>query len=137
MTTSLVVQLSSAPKLIGAAVETDSLTLRLIRGGRGFALSLLSRDARAIVRSFVKPAAFDPVAKTLSGETYVDAPVTGSPVLASARAYLDCTLYAEQELGSHALVIGEVVDAHLTDGDSDRGRFEVLRMEDTRMSYGG
>ncbi len=52
------------------------------------------------------------------------------PILASALGYLACTLTQSEPLGSHTLCIGQVtaVGGEPTD---------VLRMEDTRMHYGG
>ena len=38
------------------------------------------------------------------------------------------------EVGSHSLFVGEVLDAGFAAGGEDA---PVLRMEDTRMSYGG
>ena len=52
------------------------------------------------------------------------------PVLASAAGYLDCRLTSVAPLGSHVLCIGEVTGVG---GEPT----EVLRMEDTRMHYGG
>jgi flavin reductase (DIM6/NTAB) family NADH-FMN oxidoreductase RutF len=52
------------------------------------------------------------------------------PVLASAAGFLACTLTRAEELGSHTLCVGEVTDVG---GEPS----EVLRMEDTRMHYGG
>jgi flavin reductase (DIM6/NTAB) family NADH-FMN oxidoreductase RutF len=52
------------------------------------------------------------------------------PVLASAAGYLACALTKSEPLGSHTLCIGEVTDVG---GEPE----EVLRMEDTRMHYGG
>jgi hypothetical protein len=37
-------------------------------------------------------------------------------------------------MGSHSMFIGEVIDAGFTPGGEE---VAVLRMEDTRMSYGG
>jgi flavin reductase (DIM6/NTAB) family NADH-FMN oxidoreductase RutF len=51
-------------------------------------------------------------------------------VLASAAGFLVCTLTRAEELGSHTLCIGEVTDVGGEPSD-------VLRMEDTRMHYGG
>ena len=61
--------------------------------------------------------------------------MTGAPVLARAVAFLDCRLERTVMLGSHSLFVGEVVDAAF--GPSGAGEAEVLRVEDTRMSYGG
>ncbi len=134
MTCSLAVQLATEPKLLGVAVESGSVTLGLVREGRSFALSLLSRQDRALVRTFAKPAEHDASARTLSGVAYLDAPATGCPAPASAVAVLDCRLERVVELGSHALLVGEVLDAVFGDEGEEA---EVLRIEDTRVSYGG
>ncbi|MDA8295767.1 MAG: flavin reductase family protein [Actinomycetota bacterium] len=134
MTCNWVTQLATAPKLVGVSVENGVHTYELLREGRCFTLCLLGRDDRAVVRKFVKPARDDREARTLSGVPYRDAPVTGAPVVDSALAVLDCTLAHEVALGSHTLFVGEVVDVTAPEGD---GELAVLRMEDTRMSYGG
>ena len=132
MTCSWVTQVCATPKLVGVGVEAGAVTRRLVGEGRGFALSMLRREDRALVRRYVKPAAHDAAARTLGGAPYEDAPVTGAPVLASAAAWIDCTLHSAIELGSHVLFVGEVADI----GCDDQS-FEILRMEDTLMNYGG
>ncbi|HUY30599.1 MAG TPA: flavin reductase family protein [Acidimicrobiales bacterium] len=134
MTCSLVTQLATDPKLVGVSVERAATSLALAREGGGFALTLVDRADRAVVRTFAKPAVEDVPARTLSGRAYEDAPVTGAPVLAGAAAYLDCRLEREVDLGSHVLCVGEVVGAGFGDAGED---VAVLRSEDTRMSYGG
>lgn len=134
MTASLVSQLAIDPKLIGVSVERSSLTRELIEESGRFALSLLAREDRSLVRKFVKPAEHDRDAHTLSGVGYFDAGVTGAPIVASALAWLDCEVRARMDNGSHVLFAGEVVDAGSPDED---GEVPILRMEDTRMSYGG
>ncbi|MFZ0058856.1 MAG: flavin reductase family protein [Acidimicrobiales bacterium] len=135
MTANLVVQLCVEPKLVGVVVEAAARTHELIETGGCFAVSLLAREDRALVRKFVKPARDDRAARTLNGVAYADAPGTGAPVLARAVAFLDCRLERTVMLGSHSLFVGEVVDAAF--GPSGAGEAEVLRVEDTRMSYGG
>jgi flavin reductase (DIM6/NTAB) family NADH-FMN oxidoreductase RutF len=125
MTVSLVMQASVDPKCVVASVEAAALTHRLVHDGGVFALSILKREDRAIVRKFVKPLA------DLAGFDTFTA-VTGAPVLAQAGAWLDCEVRHELALGSHSLFVGEVVACG---GEPDS--LEVLRMEDTRMSYGG
>ncbi|MCL2395424.1 MAG: flavin reductase family protein, partial [Acidimicrobiaceae bacterium] len=140
MTLNWAIQVSTDPKLVAVSVEVDALTHRLIDEGGHFALSLLGRADRAVVRKFVKPAAPGPGEAQLNGFA-VRTATTGSPILAQARAWIDCEVTARQPCGSHTLFIGQVVDAGLNDGpgrdeeaDEDNG---ILRMEDTRMSYGG
>jgi flavin reductase (DIM6/NTAB) family NADH-FMN oxidoreductase RutF len=59
--------------------------------------------------------------------------MSGAPILDQAVAYLDCEVRHAVELGEHTLFLGEIVDcAFQLDEDTP-----VLRMEDTRMNYGG
>ena len=135
MTTSWVTQLAHDPKLLGVAVERDAFTHELIATGHSFSLSLLLREDRAVVRHFVRPAAHDHEAATLAGMHYSNSVVTGSPIPDVAAAWLDCSLERAVEFGSHTLFVGQVVDAGFKEGvDHDS---EFLRMEDTRMNYGG
>ena len=137
MTANLVVQVAISPKLVAVAVEAEAVTAGLIATGGCFAVSLLAREDRALVRRFVKPVAEvelgedgRPVA--MAGVPVMAAP-SGCPVLAGALAWLDCALSHSLPLGSHVLFVGEVSGVG---GDVPEGA-QVLRMEDTRMSYGG
>lgn len=134
MTCNLAVQLCIVPKVLGVSVEHAARSHDLVHETGVFTLSLLLREDRAVVRRFVKPGEHDPAARTVAGEEYRDAPVTGAPVLARAAAYVDCRVVEELALGSHTLFAGEVVDAAFGPRGED---VELLRMEDTRMSYGG
>ena len=97
-----------------------------------FALNTVARDDRAIVRKFTKPVEVDAEASTLNGFPFHDG-LTGAPILDQAVAYVDCEVRQSLDLGNHTLFIGEVVDAGFQ-SDEDT---EVLRMEDTRLNYGG
>jgi flavin reductase (DIM6/NTAB) family NADH-FMN oxidoreductase RutF len=132
MTCNWAVQVSLCPKLVAVAVENDAQTHRLVSEGGRFTLCLLSRDDRAVVRRFVKPVEADLDARTLGGVPFHDTP-GGMPVLDQALAWLDCELRQEVRTGDHTLFIGEVVDCDFQQPEDA----PVLRMEDTRMSYGG
>jgi flavin reductase (DIM6/NTAB) family NADH-FMN oxidoreductase RutF len=96
------------------------------------------------VRRFVKPvtdvAVDDGGDGTMQGEP-VWATANGCPVLSAAAAWLACELVEKVEVGSHTLFVGEVVDCGFgrddPAGPAHGDRLEVLRMEDTRMNYGG
>lgn len=135
MTANWVTQVSFDPKIVAVSVEREALTHELILAGRGFTINLVDREDRAIVRKFVKPAEFDAKARTLNGFAFQEAS-TGAPVLDQALAWLDCALRQSVESGGHTLFLGEVVDAGFREGVGD-GDLAVLRMEDTRMNYGG
>jgi flavin reductase (DIM6/NTAB) family NADH-FMN oxidoreductase RutF len=133
MTLNWVTQVSFDPKWIGIGVEQEAFTHELIAASGVFAICLIDRDDRAIVRKFTKPVDVDLDAHTLNGIAYVDGPVTGAPVLAQSAAYVECEVRQRVEIGDHTLFLGEIVNAAFVK-DEDT---EILRMEDTRMNYGG
>lgn len=132
MTANWVTQMATEPKLVGVGVEAGALTRRLIEQGKCFSVSVLAREDQAVVRKFSKPAPWDPAGPTLAGFP-VRLARSGAPVLESALAWLDCELRQSVELGSHVWFVGEVVECAYPGPEGA----EVLRMEDTRMSYGG
>jgi flavin reductase (DIM6/NTAB) family NADH-FMN oxidoreductase RutF len=132
MTLNWATQLATEPKLVGVAVERHALTHQLVSEGGAFCLMILGREERPLVRRFTKPAQADLEASTLGGVAFRDG-LSGAPVLERALAYLDCQVRQRLGLGSHTLFVGEVVDAGFQGPEGT----PVLRMEDTRMSYGG
>jgi flavin reductase (DIM6/NTAB) family NADH-FMN oxidoreductase RutF len=150
MTISWVTQVAVIPKLVGIGVESVAVTHDLLERGGVFALSLLPRSQRATVRRFVKPVTESAVddttgVGTMQGEP-VHGAVTGAPILDVAMSWLDCEVRHVLALGSHSFFVGEVVDC----GESVPGSTQAsspgpdadldsspLRMEDTRMNYGG
>lgn len=158
MTVSWVTQVALTPKLVGMAVEATALTHELISEGGVFALSILPRDQRELVRRFAKPvgdvSVDDNGSGTMQGAA-VRAATTGAPILEMAVAWLDCEVRHRLALGSHTWFAGEVVDCDFAPAGppapvempgADPGdvpatpgakTMEVLRMEDTRMNYGG
>jgi flavin reductase (DIM6/NTAB) family NADH-FMN oxidoreductase RutF len=132
MTLNWATQVSFEPKLVGIGVEKEAFTHELITAGRVFSLCVIDREDRAIVRKFTKPVEVDTEAGTLNGFPYHDGR-SGAPILDQSVAYVDCEVRHEVDTGGHTFFIGEVVDAgFLKDEETP-----VLRMEDTRMNYGG
>ncbi len=125
-------QVAFEPKLVGIGVEHEALTHELIVEGGSFSLCTVDREDRAIVRKFTKPVEVDEAAMTLNGFAFHDGR-TGAPILDASPAWIDCEVRQQVETGGHTFFIGEVVDAGFQ-RDEDT---PVLRMEDTRMSYGG
>jgi flavin reductase (DIM6/NTAB) family NADH-FMN oxidoreductase RutF len=135
MTANLVVQVCLEPKLVAVALEREALTTRLVRAGGAFSVSLLPRTERAVVRHFVKPVveverSADGTVLAMSGHAVKEIGPHRLPILTTAAGYLCCDLTSTEDLGSHVLCIGEVVGVGGEPSD-------VLRMEDTRMHYGG
>ncbi|MGH9128976.1 MAG: flavin reductase family protein [Acidimicrobiales bacterium] len=136
MTTSWAIQVATEPKLVMVSVEVAAVTHRLVADGGVFSLCTIAREDRAIVRKFVKPVAEGPPhdgVATLNGFPVTEA-TTGAPILVQAVGWLDCRVRQALEAGSsHTCFVGEVVAA----GFNRDEETPVLRMEDTRMSYGG
>jgi flavin reductase (DIM6/NTAB) family NADH-FMN oxidoreductase RutF len=132
MTANWVMQLSFDPKWVGVSVEREALTHELIEAGGCFAVSMVDREDRATVRKFTKPVDVDLAAKTLNGFPYIER-VSGAPILAQAVAFVDCQVRERLSAGNHTFFAGEVVDAGFLE-DEDTA---LLRMEDTKMNYGG
>jgi flavin reductase (DIM6/NTAB) family NADH-FMN oxidoreductase RutF len=140
MTVSWVTQVAQTPKLVGVGVESGARTHALLVEGGVFALNLLARRDRTLVRHFVKPVRdIDIDEETgigLMNGVAVGVARTGAPILDQAVAWLDCEIRHTLPLGSHSWFVGEVVDVGEAGGtqEADEG---ILRMEDTRMNYGG
>lgn len=132
MTCSWAVQVSTSPKQLAVSVEKAALTHELIAEGGVYAVSVLAREDRALVRRFVKPVEVDAAARTLNGFPYTEAE-TGAPILEAAVAWADCRVRQQLDAGSHTVFVGEVAGAGFRRPEDT----PVLRMEDTRMSYGG
>jgi len=132
MTINFVTQVSFEPKLLAVSVEKEALTHELLVAGGVFVLNIVDREDRAIVRKFTKPVEVDDAAHTLNEIPFHDGR-TGAPVLDQAVAYVECEVRDRVDVGTHTLFIGEVVDA----GFQKPEETPVLRMEDTRMNYGG
>jgi flavin reductase (DIM6/NTAB) family NADH-FMN oxidoreductase RutF len=132
MTLNFATQVAFDPKLFGIGVETTALTHELITEGRVFTLNTVARDDRAIVRKFTKPVEVDEAASTANGFAFHDG-LTGAPVLDQAPAFVECEVRNAVDCGGHTFFVGEVVNAGFQAPEDT----PVLRMEDTRMSYGG
>ena len=132
MTANWVTQVGFDPKLLAVSVEHGALTHELISEGGVFSVNLVDREDRAIVRKFTKPVEVDVGASTLNGFAFHDGR-TGAPILDQALAYVECEVRQQVDVGGHTLFLGEIVDAAFQKAEDT----SPLRMEDTRMNYGG
>jgi flavin reductase (DIM6/NTAB) family NADH-FMN oxidoreductase RutF len=135
MTANLVVQVCLEPKLVAVAVEAQSVTAGLLERSGAFTVCFLSRQDRDVVRRFVKPVrevvrSAEGTVTAMSGREVREVGASRLPVLATSTGYILCAVVRREELGSHTLYIGEVEEVG---GEP----VDVLRMEDTRMHYGG
>jgi flavin reductase (DIM6/NTAB) family NADH-FMN oxidoreductase RutF len=139
MTLNWATQVADEPKLLAVSVQVSAVTHGLIDDGGVFSLNILKRADRSVVRKFVKPVEPKEVEVDGSGrgamrQVEVTCDVTGAPIVVDALGWLDCEVRKKLELGTHSLFVGEVVGFGFGEGGEEA---EVLRMEDTRMNYGG
>jgi flavin reductase (DIM6/NTAB) family NADH-FMN oxidoreductase RutF len=132
MTLNQATQVSSEPRIVAIAVLKEAFTAELIHAGQVFSINLLARSDSAMVRKFVKPVAVDLNEMTLNGFAFSDG-VTGAPILDAACSYIDCRVVETLSVGNHDLFLGLVEHAVFRQPEDT----PVLRMEDTRMKYGG
>ena len=145
MTINLVTQVATDPRVIVVSVERDALTARFAEASGSLALSILLRADRGVVRKFVKPVVDIELGEdgspiSMTGIAVHLAP-GGAPVLDTAAAWLDLEVVDHRDFESHVALFAAVrgasaIDAMLDGAPSER-RVDVLRMEDTKMNYGG
>jgi flavin reductase (DIM6/NTAB) family NADH-FMN oxidoreductase RutF len=135
-TVNWVTQASFEPPLLAVGVKTDSHAHALIKESKAFALNVLGKGQQAMAYTFFKPA--DKQGQTISGEPFRPG-TTGSPILTSAPAFIECTLEATVEMGDHSLFVGKVVDVGLTKAPEGRADDATLWLKDLgdKVFYGG
>ena len=133
MTANWVSQVSFDPKLVAVSVDQHAFTHELIAASGVFSICTIDRENREFVRKFTKPVDVDLSSMTLNDFPFHDGAITGAPVLDQAASFVECEVRNPVEVGDHTLFIGEVVNCGFQKAEDTA----VLRMEDTRMNYGG
>jgi flavin reductase (DIM6/NTAB) family NADH-FMN oxidoreductase RutF len=117
--------LSLEPPLVCFMVGRTSTTWPRIARAGVFCVNVLGAGQDELCRAFAVSGA-----DKFTGVAYDPAPVSGSPRLAGAAAWIDCTVHAVHTGGDHLIVVGRV-DALGADGPREpllfhRGRFARL-----------
>jgi len=131
-----VTQTAFSPPLVVAGVKADSGAHSIIKSAGHFALNMLGKDQSPAAYAFFKPGT--KVDGKINGEA-VRVGSTGSPIMESAPAYVECKLVETIEKGDHSIFIGEVVDAGLKDAIEGRPDDVTLTLKDLgeKVFYGG
>ncbi len=145
MTHSLAMQASVEPCVVAVSVEATAMTHGLMEATKVAALSVLRRDQRELVRRFVKrvddvEVLDDGTVVAMAGVAVAVAP-SGAPYVAGALGCLDLAVIDARGFASHTVFFCEVtaiaVAPEVLEGPASARTAEVLRMEDTKMNYGG
>ena len=135
-TVNWVTQASFEPPLVVVGVKADSRAHALIKETKAFALNVLGKGQQALAFTFFKPA--ERKGDTISGEPFRSG-ATGAPILASALAFVECTLEATVEKGDHSVFVGKVVEVGLAKPPDGRADDVTLWLKDLgeKVFYGG
>jgi flavin reductase (DIM6/NTAB) family NADH-FMN oxidoreductase RutF len=135
-TVNWVTQTAFAPPLVVVGVKTDSGAYQIVKNTRAFALNMLGKDQKGAAFTFFKPTTLE--GGKLSGQA-IHKGTTGAPILDAAPASVECRVTSIVEQGDHHIVVGEVVDAHLSKPINGRPDVAILEMKDLgdNVFYGG
>ncbi|MER5817366.1 flavin reductase family protein [Streptomyces californicus] len=95
--------LSLDPPLVSFMVARTSTTWPRIARAGAFCVNILGAEQGALCRGFAVSGA-----DKFAGAGYADAPATGSPLLDSVPAWIDCRVHAVHTGGDHLIVVGRV-----------------------------
>ncbi len=104
LTVSAFASISPTPPLIMVAIDHKHTAYRLLEEpGTVFAVNVLGQDQVDLSNRF----AWTAEEERFRAGAWTTA-VTGAPILADALAWLDCTIYAAYEAGTHSIYVGRV-----------------------------
>ncbi|MFD3903064.1 flavin reductase family protein [Streptomyces sp. CB04723] len=95
--------LSLDPPLVSFMVARTSTTWPRIARAGAFCVNILGAEQGVLCRGFAVSGA-----DKFAGVGYADAPATGSPLLDSVPAWIDCRVHAVHTGGDHLIVVGRV-----------------------------
>ncbi len=99
------------PPLILVCVGHDSESARAMAGAAHFAVNFLTEEQQEISRLFASKAA-----DRFKNLAYSEG-VHGSPLIDGCLGYVECKKVATHNHGDHAILIGEVLEAHARSGE--------------------
>ena len=129
MTANWITQASFDPPMIAVAIENTSKTIGLIRDAHHFAISLLTTEQRELAGKLGRSS--DQAPQKLKGVKTKPAPTAQTPVLSEAVGWVECRAVATLPAGDHTIVLGEVLEAGVENGDA-----EPLTLKAAGFKYG-
>jgi flavin reductase (DIM6/NTAB) family NADH-FMN oxidoreductase RutF len=135
-TVNWVTQASFEPPLVVVAVKADSYLHSVIKEAKAFALNVLGKGQQSVAFNFFKHVARE--GQEIGGEPFRSG-MTGSPILESTPAFVECTLADSVEIGDHSVFVGKVVDAGVVQEPEGRPDEATLWLKDLgeNIFYGG
>lgn len=126
-------QASFEPQLVAVALQKTSHTFGLVEKSGVFALNLLRKEDKEVIKGFTKGRAKNP--EKMEGAQYSPGPETGCPILNEAAAYLECKVVDKLNTGGdHDIILGEVVNAEIRKPSAVN---DILTLPAIGWSYAG
>jgi flavin reductase (DIM6/NTAB) family NADH-FMN oxidoreductase RutF len=110
MTVNSFASVSLDPLLVLVSLKRESHTLATVRAGGRFTISVLARDQEPVARAFGRP-------KERFPDEHVSRYDDGHVYVRGALAYLRCANHSVIGLGDHDVVVGEVEDFWIGEGE--------------------
>ena len=111
MTANWLTQCSFEPPLLMLAAESDSHSRQVIESSSAFAINLYESGQRELAGSLGRTFGKHPA--KINEATWKPGPLTGSPLLDSALAWVECKIVSRMPAGDHMLFVAEVVEVGL------------------------
>jgi flavin reductase (DIM6/NTAB) family NADH-FMN oxidoreductase RutF len=129
MTANWLTQCSFEPPLIVLAVEADSHSRQVIEASGAFAINLFESGQRELAGGLGRTFGKHP--EKINDVVWKPGPVTGSPLLDSALASVECKIVSNMPAGDHILFVAEVLDVGLNREGNP------LTLKETGFKYAG
>ena len=108
MTANWIVQSSFEPPMVMLAVEADSHSRQTIEASGTFAVNVYESGQRELAGSLGRTWAKHP--EKIDEVQWKPGPVTGSPLLEPALAWVECKVVSSVASGDHVVFVAEVVE---------------------------
>ena len=103
------------PPLVGFLPMSDSARWKAIEATGSFCVNVLACLQDALCWQFAKSS----IAEPFDGVDWRPSPITGSPILPDAIAWIDCAIEQVVEAGDHQFVMGRVLEMEHAHPDLD------------------
>ncbi|HEY9775287.1 MAG TPA: flavin reductase family protein [Planktothrix sp.] len=108
-------QVAFEPPMVSIAVKRERPILPKLPAGAKFAVNVLGKKNTEIFKHFAKP--FAEGVDRFAGLRVEDKP-TG-PVLSECVSYIGCRVISQAEAGDHIVVLAEVIEGAMLDGEQE------------------
>jgi flavin reductase (DIM6/NTAB) family NADH-FMN oxidoreductase RutF len=118
------------PPLVLVCANKDSITLEMVDAEKCFAVNVLAAGQDSLSNHFASKATED---ARFDGIDSIEGK-TGAPLLPEALASFDCNLVATHDAGDHVILVGQVEEVSVREGDPllhYRGGYRALAAKDS------